>query len=169
MWKYSQVFTCVIFWLSVFIKMFFFLFNFNSLCSTQDCPEGSKDFREEQCAQFDGTDFQGKRYKWLPYYGGQKCSRSSSICGFARQHNGHPTKITLLCDSWEPLWAELHAKRRKLFLPPPQRRGRWYTLPPWAEGCLCGRSLQGELNTLRLDKRRKEMCAFQTKYTLMKW
>ncbi|KAE8290308.1 Papilin Precursor [Larimichthys crocea] len=37
----------------------------------QDCPEGSKDFREEQCAQFDGTDFQGKRYKWLPYYGAE--------------------------------------------------------------------------------------------------
>lgn len=36
----------------------------------QDCPEGARDFREEQCSQFDGTDFQGKRYKWLPYYGG---------------------------------------------------------------------------------------------------
>lgn len=38
-------------------------------CNIQDCPEGSRDFREEQCSQFDGTDFQGKRYKWLPYYG----------------------------------------------------------------------------------------------------
>lgn len=38
-------------------------------CNIQDCPEGSKDFREEQCSQFDGSDFQGKRYKWLPYYG----------------------------------------------------------------------------------------------------
>ncbi|KAM6961334.1 papilin [Aplochiton taeniatus] len=38
-------------------------------CNTQDCPDGSKDFREEQCTQFDGSDFQGKRYKWLPYYG----------------------------------------------------------------------------------------------------
>uniref|UniRef100_A0A3Q3NQV4 Papilin a, proteoglycan-like sulfated glycoprotein n=1 Tax=Labrus bergylta TaxID=56723 RepID=A0A3Q3NQV4_9LABR len=35
-------------------------------CNIQDCPEGSRDFREEQCSQFDGTDFQGKRYKWLP-------------------------------------------------------------------------------------------------------
>uniref|UniRef100_A0A3P8SCA0 Papilin, proteoglycan like sulfated glycoprotein n=1 Tax=Amphiprion percula TaxID=161767 RepID=A0A3P8SCA0_AMPPE len=40
---------------------------------SQDCPEGSKDFREEQCSQFDGTDFQGKRYKWLPYYGENPC------------------------------------------------------------------------------------------------
>ncbi|KAA8579222.1 hypothetical protein FQN60_007163, partial [Etheostoma spectabile] len=40
-------------------------------CNIQDCPEGSKDFREEQCAQFDGTDFQGKLYKWLPYYGAE--------------------------------------------------------------------------------------------------
>ncbi|XP_044023438.1 papilin [Siniperca chuatsi] len=40
-------------------------------CNIQDCPEGSKDFREEQCSQFDGTDFHGKRYKWLPYYGAE--------------------------------------------------------------------------------------------------
>ncbi|XP_059208551.1 papilin [Centropristis striata] len=40
-------------------------------CNIQDCPEGSKDFREEQCSNFDGTDFQGKRYKWLPYYGAE--------------------------------------------------------------------------------------------------
>ncbi|XP_028250531.1 papilin [Parambassis ranga] len=40
-------------------------------CNIQDCPEGSRDFREEQCSLFDGTDFQGKRYKWLPYYGAE--------------------------------------------------------------------------------------------------
>uniref|UniRef100_UPI0009B417C8 papilin n=1 Tax=Monopterus albus TaxID=43700 RepID=UPI0009B417C8 len=40
-------------------------------CNIQDCPEGSRDFREEQCSMFDGTDFQGKRYKWLPYYGAE--------------------------------------------------------------------------------------------------
>ncbi|XP_061742434.1 papilin-like [Nerophis ophidion] len=39
-------------------------------CNTQDCPEGSRDFREEQCSQFDGEDFKGNRYTWLPYYGG---------------------------------------------------------------------------------------------------
>ncbi|KAK9409767.1 papilin [Crotalus adamanteus] len=43
-------------------------------CNIQDCPEGSKDFRAEQCAEFDGTEFQGKKYKWLPYYGApNKC------------------------------------------------------------------------------------------------
>ncbi|XP_028834923.1 papilin isoform X2 [Denticeps clupeoides] len=41
------------------------------ICSTQQCPEGSKDFREEQCSQFDGNDFQGRLYKWLPYYGAE--------------------------------------------------------------------------------------------------
>ncbi|XP_061600031.1 papilin [Cololabis saira] len=40
-------------------------------CNIQDCPEGSRDFREEQCSQFDGVDFQGKRYKWLPHYGAE--------------------------------------------------------------------------------------------------
>lgn len=38
----------------------------------QSCPEGSRDFRAEQCAEFDGTEFQGKKYTWLPYYGGNK-------------------------------------------------------------------------------------------------
>ncbi|KAJ8340921.1 hypothetical protein SKAU_G00332120 [Synaphobranchus kaupii] len=40
-------------------------------CNIQDCPEGSRDFREEQCSQFDGLDFQGKQHKWLPYYGAE--------------------------------------------------------------------------------------------------
>ncbi|KAM4600576.1 papilin b, proteoglycan-like sulfated glycoprotein isoform 2-T2 [Polymixia lowei] len=38
-------------------------------CNTQECPVGSRDFREEQCTQFDRTDFQSKRYTWVPYYG----------------------------------------------------------------------------------------------------
>ncbi|TSM77392.1 Papilin [Bagarius yarrelli] len=40
-------------------------------CNIQDCPEASRDFREEQCSQFDGDDFHGKFYKWLPYYGAE--------------------------------------------------------------------------------------------------
>ncbi|NWU01608.1 PPN protein, partial [Urocynchramus pylzowi] len=43
-------------------------------CNVQNCPEGSRDFRAEQCAEFDATEFQGKKYKWLPYYGApNKC------------------------------------------------------------------------------------------------
>uniref|UniRef100_A0A8C9EQJ0 Papilin n=1 Tax=Pavo cristatus TaxID=9049 RepID=A0A8C9EQJ0_PAVCR len=46
----------------------------NVFSSKQSCPEGSRDFRAEQCAEFDGTEFQGKKYKWLPYYGApNKC------------------------------------------------------------------------------------------------
>lgn len=47
----------------------------------QECPEGSADFREDQCSQFDGTDFQGKRYKWLPYYGGERHRRAWAPVG----------------------------------------------------------------------------------------
>uniref|UniRef100_A0A673K4Y8 Papilin b, proteoglycan-like sulfated glycoprotein n=1 Tax=Sinocyclocheilus rhinocerous TaxID=307959 RepID=A0A673K4Y8_9TELE len=39
------------------------------LCNIQECPVGSRDFREEQCSQFDRIEFQGKRYTWQPYYG----------------------------------------------------------------------------------------------------
>lgn len=38
----------------------------------QECPVGSRDFREEQCSQFDRIDFQSKRYTWVPYYGGTR-------------------------------------------------------------------------------------------------
>uniref|UniRef100_A0A3Q3BA18 Papilin b, proteoglycan-like sulfated glycoprotein n=1 Tax=Kryptolebias marmoratus TaxID=37003 RepID=A0A3Q3BA18_KRYMA len=38
-------------------------------CNTQVCPVGSRDFREEQCSEFDRVDFQGKRHTWVPYYG----------------------------------------------------------------------------------------------------
>uniref|UniRef100_G3NNX0 Papilin a, proteoglycan-like sulfated glycoprotein n=1 Tax=Gasterosteus aculeatus aculeatus TaxID=481459 RepID=G3NNX0_GASAC len=48
-------------------------------CNIQDCPEGSKDFREEQCSQFDGTNFQGKLYKWLPYYGAENACELNCI------------------------------------------------------------------------------------------
>ncbi|KAK2104431.1 hypothetical protein P7K49_018287 [Saguinus oedipus] len=35
----------------------------------QSCPDGARDFRAEQCTEFDGVEFQGRRYRWLPYYG----------------------------------------------------------------------------------------------------
>ncbi|KAK5608408.1 hypothetical protein CRENBAI_026178 [Crenichthys baileyi] len=38
-------------------------------CNTHACPVGSRDFREEQCSEFDRMDFQGKRHTWVPYYG----------------------------------------------------------------------------------------------------
>ncbi|XP_032128708.1 papilin-like isoform X4 [Sapajus apella] len=43
-------------------------------CRTESCPDGARDFRAEQCAEFDGVEFQGRRYRWLPYYGApNKC------------------------------------------------------------------------------------------------
>lgn len=37
-------------------------------CNIQDCPEGSTDFREEQCSKFNQIPFEGKRYQWVPYH-----------------------------------------------------------------------------------------------------
>ncbi|XP_075221688.1 proteoglycan-like sulfated glycoprotein papilin isoform X2 [Lycorma delicatula] len=36
-------------------------------CNIQDCPEGSKDFRAEQCALFNTEPFDGVYYDWIPY------------------------------------------------------------------------------------------------------
>ncbi|KAA0708507.1 Enhancer of rudimentary -like protein [Triplophysa tibetana] len=40
------------------------------LCNTQECADGSRGFREQQCSLFDQTEFQGKSYNWRPYHGG---------------------------------------------------------------------------------------------------
>ncbi|KAK2706695.1 hypothetical protein QYM36_014662 [Artemia franciscana] len=36
-------------------------------CNVQDCPEGSLDFRSEQCARYNSVPFEGKYYDWIPY------------------------------------------------------------------------------------------------------
>ncbi|KAK1888731.1 Papilin [Dissostichus eleginoides] len=38
-------------------------------CNTQACAVGTRDYRQEQCSQFDRTDFQSKHHTWVPYYG----------------------------------------------------------------------------------------------------
>lgn len=38
-------------------------------CNIQDCPEGSKDFREEQCASFNEVPHGGILYNWVPFLG----------------------------------------------------------------------------------------------------
>ncbi|GBO05684.1 A disintegrin and metalloproteinase with thrombospondin motifs 20 [Araneus ventricosus] len=43
-------------------------------CQTQDCPLGSRDFREEQCSSFNGKTFGfpgvDANVKWVPHYTG---------------------------------------------------------------------------------------------------
>ncbi|XP_032380775.1 A disintegrin and metalloproteinase with thrombospondin motifs 10 isoform X1 [Etheostoma spectabile] len=39
-------------------------------CNIDDCPAGSRDFREIQCSDFDSVPFRGKFYTWKPYRGG---------------------------------------------------------------------------------------------------
>ena len=45
-------------------------------CNTQDCPRGSKDFRLEQCQQFNGKNFDmdgvPENVKWVPKYTGSE-------------------------------------------------------------------------------------------------
>ncbi|XP_022241638.1 papilin-like, partial [Limulus polyphemus] len=36
-------------------------------CNIQDCPHGSRDFREEQCSNFNSLPFENKYYSWVPY------------------------------------------------------------------------------------------------------
>jgi len=36
-------------------------------CEIQDCPEGSRDFRLEQCEVYNNKTVDGRKYKWVPY------------------------------------------------------------------------------------------------------
>ncbi|XP_067329478.1 A disintegrin and metalloproteinase with thrombospondin motifs 10 isoform X2 [Anolis sagrei] len=53
-------------------------------CNTDDCPAGSQDFRELQCAEFDHIPFRGKYYTWKTYRGGgvKSCSLNCLAEGF---------------------------------------------------------------------------------------
>ncbi|NXY74397.1 ATS10 metalloproteinase, partial [Glareola pratincola] len=53
-------------------------------CNTDDCPPGSQDFRELQCAEFDNVPFRGKYYTWKTYRGGgvKACSLNCLAEGF---------------------------------------------------------------------------------------
>ncbi|XP_077187653.1 A disintegrin and metalloproteinase with thrombospondin motifs 10 isoform X1 [Paroedura picta] len=53
-------------------------------CNTDDCPSGSQDFRELQCAEFDTIPFRGKYYMWKTYRGGgvKSCSLNCLAEGF---------------------------------------------------------------------------------------
>ncbi|XP_075759293.1 A disintegrin and metalloproteinase with thrombospondin motifs 10 isoform X2 [Pelodiscus sinensis] len=53
-------------------------------CNTDDCPPGSHDFRELQCAEFDNIPFRGKYYTWKTYRGGgvKSCSLNCLAEGF---------------------------------------------------------------------------------------
>lgn len=45
-------------------------------CNTEPCPRGRKDFREEQCSQFDGKHFNinglPPSVRWIPKYIGSE-------------------------------------------------------------------------------------------------
>lgn len=47
-------------------------------CNTEPCPRGKKDFRDEQCSQFDGKHFNinglPPSVRWVPKYSGSKNS-----------------------------------------------------------------------------------------------
>ncbi|XP_056632965.1 A disintegrin and metalloproteinase with thrombospondin motifs 7 isoform X1 [Diorhabda sublineata] len=44
------------------------------ICNTQACPAGEPTFRAAQCSEFDDQLYEGKKYKWQPYFDeGEPC------------------------------------------------------------------------------------------------
>lgn len=78
-------------------------------CNTEPCPRGRKDFREEQCSQFDGKHFNinglPPTVRWVPKYSGSEytnvilkhviwISCGSLSCNIKDIYHLHPT---ILC------------------------------------------------------------------------
>ncbi|XP_015187266.1 PREDICTED: A disintegrin and metalloproteinase with thrombospondin motifs 7-like isoform X2 [Polistes dominula] len=38
------------------------------ICNTEPCSEGTPSFRAVQCSNYDGKEYKGKNYTWLPYF-----------------------------------------------------------------------------------------------------
>lgn len=38
------------------------------ICNTDPCPEETASFRAVQCSHYDGKEYKGKNYTWLPYF-----------------------------------------------------------------------------------------------------
>ncbi|XP_058791998.1 A disintegrin and metalloproteinase with thrombospondin motifs 7-like isoform X2 [Phymastichus coffea] len=38
------------------------------ICNTEACPEGQPSFRSVQCTNYNGVEYKGKNYTWLPYF-----------------------------------------------------------------------------------------------------
>lgn len=44
------------------------------ICNHQPCDEGTPSFRSIQCSAYDGKEYKGKNYTWLPYFDqGKSC------------------------------------------------------------------------------------------------
>jgi len=64
------------------------------ICNTQPCPEGAPSFRAVQCSNYDGKEYKGKNYTWLPYFDQSK--RNSSVLSAILAECSHPPRPS--CD-----------------------------------------------------------------------
>ncbi|XP_020354613.1 A disintegrin and metalloproteinase with thrombospondin motifs 10 isoform X1 [Oncorhynchus kisutch] len=68
-------------------------------CNIDECPAGSQDFREIQCADFDNVPFRGKFYTWQPYRGGVYSGvKSCSLNCLAEGYNFYTERAPAVVD-----------------------------------------------------------------------
>lgn len=60
-------------------------------CNVEECPEGTLDFREEQCHELDGNNFEipglEKNVKWIPKYGVKAEDQCKLYCRVKNSNN----------------------------------------------------------------------------------
>ncbi|XP_066993774.2 A disintegrin and metalloproteinase with thrombospondin motifs 7 [Anabrus simplex] len=54
------------------------------VCNVEDCPDGQPTFRALQCSKYDDQEYNGKKYKWLPYL--DKSEPCKLYCTDATEH-----------------------------------------------------------------------------------
>lgn len=49
------------------------------ICNTEPCSEGTPSFRAIQCSNYDGKEYKGKNYTWLPYFDQSKFNSNKFV------------------------------------------------------------------------------------------
>lgn len=69
-------------------------------CNTEPCPRGRKDFREEQCSQFDGKHFNinglPPSVRWIPKYSGSEYPKRHRVKIALKNEQGSISVISML-------------------------------------------------------------------------
>lgn len=129
-------------------------------CNTEPCLKQKRDFREEQCAQFDGKHFNINgllpSVRWVPKYSGSKCvwggahggqgARPAQGPGRRRGRARRSRCIVILLSSLDegPLQVILQSGGEHSLLSAPWQSGGWDSVWPRHQRHLRPRPLPGE-------------------------
>lgn len=101
-------------------------------CNTEPCLKQIRDFREEQCSQFDGKHFNinglPPNVRWVPKYSGSKCLGAECTVGrpvWVQAQKSHCIMSLLSSFVEGPMQIVLQGGREHSLLSAPRQSDRW--------------------------------------------